>query len=64
MNTVWNGDLPVWAYPENTIRITQKKIISYPVTIDPLEIIEQYGADALRMTLVTGNAPGNDMNLS
>ncbi|MGN0169549.1 MAG: valine--tRNA ligase [Lachnospiraceae bacterium] len=29
--------------------------------IDPLEIIEQYGADALRMTLLTGNAPGNDM---
>ena len=29
--------------------------------IDPLEIIRQYGADALRMTLVTGNAPGNDM---
>ena len=28
--------------------------------IDPLEIIEKYGADALRMTLVTGNAPGND----
>ncbi len=29
--------------------------------IDPLEVIDQYGADALRMTLVTGNAPGNDM---
>ncbi len=29
--------------------------------IDPLEVIEQYGADALRMTLITGNAPGNDM---
>ena len=29
--------------------------------IDPLEIIDQYGADALRFTLVTGNAPGNDM---
>ena len=29
--------------------------------IDPLEIIEKYGADALRITLVTGNAPGNDM---
>ncbi|MCP1101923.1 valyl-tRNA synthetase [Aequitasia blattaphilus] len=29
--------------------------------IDPLEIIDEYGADALRMTLVTGNAPGNDM---
>ncbi len=29
--------------------------------IDPLEIIDNYGADALRLTLVTGNAPGNDM---
>ena len=29
--------------------------------IDPLGIIEQYGADALRMTLATGNSPGNDM---
>ena len=29
--------------------------------IDPLQIIRDYGADALRMTLITGNAPGNDM---
>ena len=29
--------------------------------IDPLEIVDQYGADALRFTLATGNAPGNDM---
>ncbi len=29
--------------------------------IDPLEVIDQYGADALRLTLITGNAPGNDM---
>ncbi|MCI5836447.1 MAG: valine--tRNA ligase [Veillonellaceae bacterium] len=29
--------------------------------IDPLEVIEQYGADALRFTLMTGNTPGNDM---
>ncbi len=29
--------------------------------IDPLEIIEKYGADALRFTLATGNSPGNDM---
>ncbi len=29
--------------------------------IDPLEIIDRYGADALRLTLITGNAPGNDM---
>lgn len=32
--------------------------------IDPLEIIENYGADALRLALVTGNAPGNDMRYS
>ena len=32
--------------------------------IDPLEIIGEYGADALRLTLVTGNAPGNDMRFS
>ena len=31
--------------------------------IDPLEVIDKYGADALRLTLVTGNAPGNDMRL-
>lgn len=29
--------------------------------VDPLEVIDKYGADALRLTLVTGNAPGNDM---
>ncbi len=32
--------------------------------IDPLEVIEKYGADALRFTLITGNAPGNDMRFS
>ena len=32
--------------------------------IDPLEIIDQYGADALRLALVTGNSPGNDMRFS
>ncbi len=32
--------------------------------IDPLEIIAQYGADALRFTLATGNSPGNDMRFS
>ena len=29
--------------------------------IDPLEMIEKYGCDALRMNMVTGNSPGNDM---
>lgn len=32
--------------------------------IDPLEIIDKYGADALRFTLITGNAPGNDLRFS
>lgn len=32
--------------------------------IDPLEIVEEYGADALRFTLLTGSAPGSDMNLA
>ena len=32
--------------------------------IDPVEVINQYGADALRFTLVTGNSPGNDMRFS
>ncbi|MDR0434693.1 MAG: valine--tRNA ligase [Gracilibacteraceae bacterium] len=29
--------------------------------VDPIEVIDQYGADALRLTLVTGNTPGNDL---
>ncbi len=32
--------------------------------IDPLDIVDQYGADALRFTLATGNSPGNDMRFS
>ena len=32
--------------------------------IDPLDIIDRYGADALRFTLATGNSPGNDMRFS
>lgn len=32
--------------------------------IDPLEVVEKYGADALRFALTTGNSPGNDMRFS
>ncbi|MDD6455433.1 MAG: valine--tRNA ligase [Lachnospiraceae bacterium] len=39
----------------------RKKSKSLGNGIDPLEVIDKYGADALRMTLITGNAPGNDM---
>ena len=37
---------------------------TYGNVIDPLEIIERYGTDALRFTLLTGSSPGNDMNLA
>jgi valyl-tRNA synthetase len=37
---------------------------SYGNVSDPLDIMERYGTDALRFTLLTGSAPGNDMNLS
>jgi valyl-tRNA synthetase len=33
-------------------------------TIDPIEIMDEYGTDALRFTLLTGSTPGNDMNFS
>jgi len=32
--------------------------------IDPIEVMDEYGTDALRFTLLTGGSPGNDMNLS
>ncbi len=37
---------------------------TYGNVIDPLEVVEEYGADALRFTLLTGSTPGNDLNLS
>jgi valyl-tRNA synthetase len=37
---------------------------SYGNVIDPIEVMDEYGTDALRFTLLTGSTPGNDMNLS
>ncbi len=37
---------------------------SYGNVIDPIEVMDEYGTDALRFTLLTGSSPGNDMNLS
>jgi valyl-tRNA synthetase len=37
---------------------------SYGNVIDPLEVMDQFGTDALRFTLLVGSSPGNDMNLS
>ena len=43
------------------VRDSQGRKMSKSLGNDPLEIIREYGADALRLTLITGNAPGNDM---
>ncbi len=37
---------------------------TYGNVVDPLEVMDEYGTDALRFTLLTGSSPGNDMNLS
>ncbi len=37
---------------------------SFGNVIDPIEIVDKYGADSLRFTLLTGSSPGNDMNLA
>ena len=42
-------------------RDNRRKMSSRLVRLDPLEVIDEYGADALRMTLLTGTAPGNDL---
>ncbi len=50
-------------YIHGLVRDSQGRKMSKPLGngIDPLEIVEKYGADALRFTLATGNSPGNDM---
>ena len=53
-------------YIHGLVRDAQGRKMSKPLGngIDPLEVIDQYGADALRFTLATGNSPGNDMRFS
>ena len=53
-------------YLHGLIRDEQGKKMSKTTgnVIDPLEVIDEYGTDALRFTLLTGSTPGNDMNLS
>ena len=43
--------------------IGRKMSKTYGNVVDPIEVMDQYGADPLRFTLVTGSTPGNDMNL-
>jgi valyl-tRNA synthetase len=61
------GDIPFdYVYLHGMVRDEwgQKMSRSKGNTIDPLEVIDEYGSDALRFTLLTGSTPGNDVNLS
>jgi valyl-tRNA synthetase len=58
------GEVPFkYVFMHGLVRDSQGRKMSKSLGngIDPLEIIDQYGADALRFTLATGNSPGNDM---
>ena len=69
MRTVFSGYEQTGKAPFHTVLIHglvrdsqgRKMSKSLGNGIDPLEVIDKYGADALRLTLITGNAPGNDM---
>jgi len=67
MTTYMTGQVPFeTVYLHGLIRTRDGKKMSKsdPATcIDPLDMIEKYGADALRMSMVIGNSPGNDMRL-
>ena len=67
MMGLWFTDQPPFhtVYLHGLVRDKHGRKISKTLgnVIDPLELIEQYGADPLRFTLVTGSTPGNDINL-
>ena len=61
------GDIPYSVvYLHGTVRneLGQRMSKSLGTGVDPLEVVEQFGADALRYTLITSSGPGNDMRLS
>lgn len=64
MGLKFNGDVPFReVFIHGLVRDGEGRKMSKSLGngIDPLEVIEKYGADTLRFTLVTGNTPGNDM---
>ncbi len=67
MMGLWFTDKPPFetVYLHGLVRDAKGRKISKTLgnTIDPLELIDQYGADPLRFTLVTSGTPGNDVNL-
>ncbi len=67
MSTYLVGQIPFKnVYLHGLVRDTQGRKISKSLgnNIDPVEMIEQYGADAVRMALVVGTGPGNDSKMS
>ncbi len=67
MTTYLLGDVPFkTVYLHGLVRDSKGRKMSKSLgnIIDPLDMIEKYGADATRMSLIVANGPGNDMNLS
>ncbi|MCA9352931.1 class I tRNA ligase family protein, partial [Patescibacteria group bacterium] len=66
MTTYLIGDVPFkTVYLHGLVRDAQGRKMSKSLgnIVDPVELIEKYGTDALRMALIVGNGPGNDVNL-
>ncbi len=66
MGLYCTGKIPFrWVYLHGLVRDEKGRKMSKTLgnVVDPLEVIETYGADALRYTLATGSAPGEDLNL-
>ena len=67
MTTYLLGDIPFeTVYLHGLVRDAKGRKMSKSLgnIIDPVDLIEQYGTDALRMAMIVGNGPGNDVNLS
>ncbi|MCZ7538703.1 MAG: valine--tRNA ligase [Anaerolineae bacterium] len=67
MGLWFTGDIPFHTvYLHGLVRDEHGRKMSktYGNVLDPLDTVEKYGTDALRFTLLTGSAPGNDMNLA
>lgn len=67
MGLMFTDDVPFHTvYLHGLVRDEQGRKMSktYNNVIDPIEVMDNFGTDALRFTLLTGSTPGNDMNLS
>jgi valyl-tRNA synthetase len=64
---LYTNDIPFKTiYLHGLVRDAQGRKMSKTIgnVVDPLEVMKEYGTDALRFTLLTGGTPGNDLNLS